>query len=208
MGEIKITCARLGMMGTNCYLTYDEDLKETVIIDPGDNGAFLAASIENMGLKPAAIFLTHAHFDHIGAVKELKEKYDIPIYIHRMDVKMLEDPDLNMSKSLSVALGDKDVILDGGETIDISGMEFTVIHTPGHTPGGICFYLKDENVLFAGDTLFRFSWGRTDFPGGSEEALMDSIRTKLLTLPPETVVYPGHEGATTISNERITHGLE
>ena len=208
MGEIKISCARVGMIGTNCYLVYDEDLKETVIIDPGDNAAFLAASIGNMGLKPAAIFLTHAHFDHIGAVRELKDKYDIPIYIHRLDVKMLEDPEFNLSGYLSVELTENDVILEGGETIGIGGMVFKVIATPGHTPGGICFYMEKENILFSGDTLFRFSWGRTDFPGGSESTLMESIRKKLLILPEQTVVYPGHEGATTIRNEKITHGME
>lgn len=206
MGEIKINCAKVGMIGTNCYLVYDEDLKETVIIDPGDNGAFLVASIDRMGLKPVAIFLTHAHFDHIGAVKELRERYDLPVYIHSLDRKMLEDPDINMSGSISIELTDRDVLLEGGETLNVGGMEFKVIATPGHTPGGTCYYMENENILFAGDTMFRFSWGRTDFPGGSERDLMESIRTKLLPLPEETIVYPGHEGPTSIKNERMTHG--
>lgn len=207
MGEIRVSCAKVGMIGTNCYMVFDEDVKETVIIDPGDNGAFLGASIDSMGLKPAAIFLTHAHFDHIGAVKELKERYGIPIYVNRLDVKMLEDPDLNMSGNISLTPGEDDVILDGGETVNVAHMEFKVISTPGHTPGGTCFYMEKEKILFSGDTIFRFSWGRTDFPGGSEKALMDSIHSLLNELPDETVIYPGHEGATSVKNEKITHGL-
>ena len=207
MGKVNINCARVGMIGTNCYLVYDEDIKETVIIDPGDNAAFLANSIDNMGLKPVAIFLTHAHFDHIGGVPELREKYDLPIYVNKLDVDMLAKPALNMGTT-SVVLTGKDVQLEGGEKITVGGMDFEVIATPGHTPGGTCFYMESENVLFAGDTMFRFSWGRTDFPGGSEKALMESIRTKLLPLPEETVVYPGHEGATSIKNERITHDYQ
>lgn len=204
MGKMKFTCVHVGMLPTNCYIGANEETKEAVIIDPGDNAAFLANCMDGMGLDLKAILLTHAHFDHILAVPELKAKYDVPIYVSRLDAPMLSDADLNLG-GVEIQLSDDDVLLDGGEVLNIAGMEFQVIATPGHTPGGLCFYLEDDKVLFAGDTMFRYSWGRTDFPGGSEEALMSSIREKLLPLPEDTMVYPGHEGATRIGDERKLH---
>ena len=194
------------MLQTNCYLVSNEKSKTCIIVDPGDNAEFIAGCVENLGVVPAAIFLTHAHADHIQAVPELKEKYKVPLYVHEEDVKMLENVSLNLGR-LAIKLDSGDVRLKGNEQLDIGEMRIKVIHTPGHTPGGVCYYFEDEGILLAGDTMFRCSWGRTDFPGGSEEALMDSIRTKLLVLPADTVVYPGHEGATTIENERRVHGV-
>jgi len=150
-------------------------------------------------------FLTHAHLDHIGAVPELKAQFGLPVYVSSLDEPMLGDASLNMG-TVEVQLDDSDVRLEGGEVLHVAGLDFRVIATPGHTPGGVCYYIETENVLFAGDTMFRYSWGRTDFPGGSEQALMTSIREKLLPLPPETIVYPGHEGATRIGDERRMHG--
>lgn len=204
MGKFSINCARVGMIGTNCYLLYDEDLKEAIIVDPGDNAAFLAGSIDNLELKPVAILLTHGHFDHIGAVNELKDRYDIPLYVSKKDAEMIQNPNMNMG-GISVKVTEKDVLLEGCEEFELGGINFKVIATPGHTPGGLCYYISSEDVLLSGDTMFRYSWGRTDFPGGSAVDLMNSIKEKLLPLPEETVVYPGHEGATTIKNERITH---
>lgn len=201
---IRINCIRVGMLQTNCYIVYDEEIKEAVIIDPGDNAAFLANCIDSMGLNATAILLTHAHMDHIQAIPELKEKYDLPLYVGEKDVPMLKDKYLNMGNT-SIELDEKDTALKDKDIVNIAGMEFQVISTPGHTPGGVCYYLEKENVLFSGDTLFRFSWGRTDFPGGSERDLMDSIRNKLLPLPEDTIVYPGHEGATRIGDERKLH---
>ena len=204
MGQIKVNCARVGAIGTNCYIVGTEASKEIVVIDPGDNAQLIGNYIENNGLELKAILLTHAHFDHIGGVPELKERFAVPVYVHELDEPMLADKRKNMGMT-EYKLRDDDVRLKDGDVINIAGMEFEVIHTPGHTPGGVCYYIKSENVLFAGDTMFRFSYGRTDFPGGSFTDLMKSIKEKLLPLPEETTVYPGHEGATNIANERITH---
>ena len=205
MGAIKLNCIRVGMLSTNCYLVYDDVLKQAIITDPGDNAAFIEACMKQLGLTPVAIFLTHAHADHIQAVPELKEKFGVPVYVNEKDVIMLEHSAYSMG-SVEVKLKDEDVRLQGGETLNVGGMEIKVIATPGHTPGGTCYYFEKAGFLLAGDTMFRCSWGRTDFWGGSERDLMESIRTKLLPLPEETVVYPGHEGATTIANERRVHG--
>lgn len=203
-GKITVRCARVGIIGTNCYILYDEDVKEAILIDPGDNAQFLIRSIKEAGLKPVAILLTHAHFDHIGAVSEIRGSFDIPIYVGEKDKDMLADGNMNMG-GFTVSLNEKDIILKGGESLHIAGIDIDVISTPGHTKGGLCFYIKDANILFSGDTMFRYSWGRTDFPGGNAKELMDSIHDKLLPLPEETVVYPGHEGMTDIRTERITH---
>ena len=205
MGELKINCARVGMIGTNCYLIHDADTKECIIVDPGDNAAFIERGIEGLGVKPVAVLLTHAHYDHIGALPEIKEKYNIPVYIHEKDVPMLENRMLNMG-NIEIRLTEDDAVLKGGEELDLLGRRVQVIHTPGHTPGGVCYYFPDEKMLISGDTMFRFSWGRSDFPGGSEAELMASLREKLLPLPEDTMVFPGHEGATMIGDERRLHG--
>ena len=204
MGLLKINCARVGMIGTNCYLISDEDSKEAIIVDPGDNAAFIERGVESLGIRPVAIFLTHAHYDHIGALPEIKEKYQVPVYIHEGDVPMLADRRLNMG-NVEMKLAADDVVLHGEEELETAGHRIKVIHTPGHTPGGVCYYFPDDSILISGDTLFRFSWGRSDFPGGDEAALMASIRQKLLPLPEDTMVFPGHEGATRIGDERKLH---
>ena len=201
---VRLQCVRVGMFQTNCYIVYDEEKKEGIIVDPGDNGDYLKGCIEGLEITPAAILLTHAHLDPIGAVEDLKSAYNIPFYVGEADVAMLKDPRLNMG-GFSIELGEGDRALKDGEILSLAGMEIEVIATPGHTPGGVSFYFKNEGFLLSGDTLFRYSWGRTDFPGGSERQLMQSIREKLLPLPAETLVYPGHEGATTIKAERAVH---
>ncbi|MGI6072973.1 MAG: MBL fold metallo-hydrolase [Lachnospiraceae bacterium] len=207
MGEIRINCVKVGMLATNCYLVYDEDEKRAVVCDPGDNAEFIADCVEKLGLEAEAIFLTHAHMDHIQAVDELKEKYAVPVYVHEADEPMLKSTSYNMGCKV-ITLTDEDVRLKGGEVLNIGKMEIHVIHTPGHTPGGVCYYFPAGGFLLSGDTMFRYSWGRTDFPGGSERDLMKSIREKLLPLPEETIVYPGHEGATKIGDERRVHRYE
>lgn len=206
MGNISISCIRVGMLQTNCYVIYDEDVKEAVVVDPGDGADFIASCLEDMELKPVAILLTHAHMDHIQAVPELKKAWKVPLYVHKDDVPMLENGELNLGR-LSVKTEADDVILSGDEKLSLGQMDIKVIHTPGHTPGGVCYYFEKDKILISGDTMFYCSWGRTDFPGGSERDLMDSIREKLLPLPEDVKVYPGHEGATTIGNERRMHGF-
>ena len=205
--SIKLDCIRVGMLETNCYMVYDEFRKEAIITDPGDNAAFIEECAKERDVKPVAIFLTHAHADHILALEELRDHYDIPVYLHEADVPMLSDGRKNLGGQ-SISLREKDVQLKGGETLLIGDMRIEVMHTPGHTPGGTCYYFPEANFVLAGDTMFFRSWGRTDFPGGDENALMKSIWEKLLPLPEETTVFPGHDRATDIKSERRMHGYK
>ena len=156
-----------------------------------------------------AILLTHGHFDHVGAVKALKERYpQVPVMIGALDEELLLEPE-RVYKGMLSRIPDSlhlkaDRLLSDGDEIDVNGMHFTVIATPGHTPGSGCYYLEDNEILFSGDTLFHGSRGRTDFPGGSESEIMKSIREKLLKkLPDETAVLPGHNDSTTIGTEKV-----
>ena len=203
--SIKLDCIRVGMLETNCYMVYDEFRKEAIITDPGDNAAFIEECVKERDVKPVAIFLTHAHADHILALEDLRDFYDIPVYVHEADVPWLADGNKNLG-GISISLKEKDVQLKGGETLLIGGMRIEVLHTPGHTPGGTSYYFPDGYFVLAGDTMFFRSWGRTDFPGGDEKTLMASIREKLLPLPEETTVFPGHDRATDIMSERRMHG--
>lgn len=188
---------------TNCYLVKNEENDEGFIIDPGGSALKISRCVEQMGMTPKAILLTHGHFDHIGAVDELRDRYDIKLYVSEEESKFMQ----NYNNNLSVFFGEgmivkPDITIHDGEELEIAGIKMKFILTPGHTPGSGCFYVEDEGVLFSGDTLFCMSRGRTDFPGGSEREIIDSIRNKLLVLPGETVVLAGHNEQTTINNEK------
>ena len=153
---------------------------------------------------PKAILLTHGHFDHIGAVNQLKERYNIPVIVGAKEEKVLTDSRMNLSSMFGEPVkvnGDK--FLEDGENFQVAGFDIQYILTPGHTPGSGCFYIEEEQVLFSGDTLFQASRGRTDFPGGSESDIIKSIKNKLLVLPGETEVYPGHMNITNIDREKV-----
>ena len=180
--KMKLVELHLGPIRTNCYLVIQKEKKEALIIDPGDGAATVAAKLTEEGVTPKAILLTHGHRDHIGAVPELRKHYGIPVYVGAEDQEMLGDADKDQ--------------------LELAGFSIQVFHTPGHTPGGCCFYFPEEQVLFSGDTLFCGSVGRTDFPGGSSSALVTSVRRLLKELPAETEVYPGHENDTSIEQER------
>lgn len=196
----------LGRVGTNCYLVMNEETKETIIIDPADQGDKISEKIEEMGGVPVAILLTHGHFDHVLAADELREKYEIKIYANKKEVNTLMDTKLNMS-----GMGGKkssyeaDILIQDNEKLHLAGMDVQVIWTPGHTPGGTCFYFEKDKVLFSGDTLFQHSVGRTDFPGGSMSSLVRGIKEKLFLLEDDVRVFPGHMGATTIGDERVNN---
>lgn len=193
----------VGEIFTNCYLVKNEKTKEGFIVDPGGDAYKLVAHIGNMDMKPKAILLTHGHCDHIGAVMELKEKYGIDVYASTIEEELLGDTRLNLSGWMGMNVAIKaDKYLKDGEIINIAGFDIKFILTPGHTKGSGCFYIEDEKVLFSGDTLFCMSRGRTDFPGGSEREIIDSIKNKLLTLPGDTTVLPGHNEETSIEYER------
>jgi len=192
-----------GSLDEHIYLLGADGTTDTVVIDPGEAQPALDALAQD-GRKCVAILLTHGHFDHIGGVRALKEKFNAAIYIHEADAGMLKSNRM----SLAVLTGglvnpaEPDVLLHGGETLDLAGLHLDVIHTPGHTKGGICFALKNERKLFVGDTLFLEGSGRTDFPGGSEKELYHSIADKLFPLEGDFDVYCGHEEDTTLEYER------
>ena len=200
----KLLELHLGPIRTNCYLMMRTDKKEALIIDPGDGAAAVAAKLTEEGVTPKAILLTHGHRDHIGAVPELRKHYGIPVYVGEADQEMLGSADKNLSSGLfgEPLTMQADKLLKDGDQLELAGFSIRVFHTPGHTPGGCCFYFPEEKVLFSGDTLFCGSVGRTDFPGGSSSALRTSVRRLLKELPGDTEVYPGHEGDTSIEQER------
>lgn len=192
----------VGPFASNCYIVGAESNKEGMIIDPGAEANKILGKVEDLGLEIKFIVLTHAHIDHIGALKEVKDATDAEFAVHTDDAKSLQ-----MKPPAYVAPffppknpPPPDRLLKGGDSIDIGDLRFLVLHTPGHSPGCIC--LLGEGVVFSGDTLFNFGIGRTDFPGGSYSQIMDSIHTKLMILPDNTIVYPGHGPDTTIGTER------
>ena len=202
---IKYARATVGPIQTNCYFVFDDEEKKAVIVDPADEPDYLAGCLDKLGVSLCAILLTHGHFDHIQAVPALKEKFHVPVYVHEADEEMLKDPAMFGMTSVKIFLKEDDVRLCGGETIAFPGMSFKVFHTPGHTPGSVCYYMENEDILLSGDTMFFHSWGRTDFPGGSEKQIFESIRQKLLPLPENTLVLPGHNSETSIGEERKIH---
>ncbi len=193
----------VGSLESNCYLVADEESKEAIIIDPGAEGEKIRRLIEKGELVPAYIVNTHGHIDHIGANGYLKEKLgDIRISIHPADAQMLIDPLQNLSSfaGQSNPSPAADLMLEDSYEIKLGKLSLKVVHSPGHTPGGIC--LVTEGKVFTGDTLFAGSVGRTDLPGGSMDSLQRAIREKLLTLPDETIIYPGHGPHSTIGREK------
>lgn len=200
--EIK-TCV-LGRVGTNCYLVYNKATKEAVIVDPADDGAQIADKCRELGLSPAAILLTHGHFDHIMAAEDVRQEFNIKIYASVIEDAMLSDPGLNLSGGFTgVQVGfHGDELLKDGDRLDLIGFQWLVMETPGHTTGSVCYYVPEEQVVFAGDTLFNGSFGRTDLPTGSSRQIVASIFDKVFALPEDTVVYPGHGDATSIGYEK------
>lgn len=204
---LRIEWMTLGAVGTNCYFLVHDETRETILVDPADRVEMICRKAVDEDLTLKAIFLTHGHGDHILAVNDLKKKFQIPVYACKMEEELLSDPQLNLSQDLfgySVSVK-PDVLVNDGEEIEEAGMKFQVFHTPGHTPGGCCYYQKEEKALFSGDTLFCGSVGRTDFPGGSMTQLVRSVREKLLVLPEDVTVYPGHGEATTIKFEKYNN---
>ena len=196
----------MGEFETNCYVVRtDGSTADCLLIDTGLEVTGLLDFLRRNKLNPAALILTHGHIDHIAGVDELRRRFpDIKIYIHKLDAELLSDAVGNLSfmTGLSMTADPADVGLEEGDVIDQAGIKLKVVHTPGHTPGGICLYAKQDGVIFVGDTLFAGSVGRTDFPTGNTRQLIQSIKDKLLILPAETKVYPGHGPETTIAAEK------
>ena len=204
MAKIMIRSVTVSECYTNCYICMNKDTKEGFIVDPGDDELKISVNVSRLEMIPKAILLTHGHFDHIGAVNKLKERYNIPVIVGAKEEKVLTDSRMNLSSMFGEPVkvnGDK--FLEDGENFQVAGFDIQYILTPGHTPGSGCFYIEEEQVLFSGDTLFQASRGRTDFPGGSESDIIKSIKHKLLVLPGETEVYPGHMNITNIDSEKV-----
>ncbi|MEC0227391.1 MBL fold metallo-hydrolase [Paenibacillus alba] len=200
---INIESFVLGPVGTNAYLLSDPETKKGIIIDPGMNPKSLIKKIADLDI--VAILLTHAHFDHIGGVDEIRKLKRCPVYIHDLEADWLTNPKKNGSArwpdlGVLIETDPAEFALDEGQTLEFLGIQLKVFHTPGHSPGSVSF-LYDKH-LFGGDVLFKLSVGRTDLPGGDNNTLLDSIQDKLFALDDDVIVYPGHGAKTTIGFER------
>ena len=207
------------MVGTNCYVVYNENTKECFVVDPAAPSAPLVEFIQTEGLQLQGILLTHGHFDHIMGIDTLRREWSVPVYASALEQKVLTDANVNLSVAYGAGYVFADAkFLEDGASLALAGYQIRMISTPGHTAGGCCYYIEEEEerkeiaeqieyieeeeVLFSGDTLFAGSVGRTDFPTGSMSTLVRSVKERLLSLPEDTQVYPGHMEATTIGFEK------
>ena len=204
MADLKIKRRVLSACSTNCYYVFREDADEIVVIDPGDSGETVYEDIKSLGFdKVAGILLTHGHGDHTGGALKLKELTGAKIYAHEAEAEILKDPVKNLSGWFGKAYGfEADEYFHDGQSFSMAGIDFKVIHTPGHTQGGCCYYDEEDMAMFCGDTIFNESVGRTDFYSGSASKLLNSIREKIMTLPDDTRLYSGHGEKTTVGYEK------
>ena len=201
--ELMVGGVVVGLFQENCYIIGSKQTGEAVCVDPGDEVDEIKALAREMRVKITKIACSHGHLDHIMAVRALKEETGAPFLLHQLDLEIARNMPAsawNMLQRRELPTPDPDAFLADGDDVEIPGISLKVIHTPGHTPGSICLYAP--GILFSGDTLFQGSIGRTDMPGGSFSQIMDSIITRLLELPDETIVRPGHMDQTTIGLER------
>ncbi|NYF80266.1 MBL fold metallo-hydrolase [Granulicella arctica] len=195
---------RVGLLQCNCSILGDETSGEAMVIDPGDDILRILSVLARHNLTVKQIVITHAHIDHIAGAQQLKRLTGAPIFYNQLDLPLVKMMDVQAGW-LDIPIPEvapPDDSLHDGQTIAISGINGTILHTPGHTEGSVCLHLPEQNLLLAGDTLFAGSVGRTDLPGGNARALIDSIHAKLMPLPDSTIVVPGHGGNTTIGYER------
>ena len=201
----KMSSVTIGPVATNCYTIINEESKEAILIDVSGNPERLLAAVKEAGAKPVALLLTHAHFDHMDATDAVRAQYpDIEVIIGENDAPLLENPSLNLSYGFMgepVSVKADRTVSDGDE-LELIGIQIKCIEVPGHTIGGMCYYMPDLTSLFDGDTLFHGSIGRSDFPTGDGDALIENIATKLFVLPSDTRVFPGHDSETTIGWEK------
>ncbi len=203
MANLKIGRIVMGMCQTNCYFVYPEGKSEVILFDPADKGDYIYHSLRDKGFTVAAILLTHGHFDHIWGLEELKELSGAKVYAYEEEKEVCENASVNVSKGAGRPCEiTADEYVKDGATISVAGMSCQLIATPGHTKGSCCYYFEEEGILISGDTLFQESVGRTDLPTGSMSALVRSVKEKLMVLPADVKVYPGHGESTTIGYEK------
>ena len=193
----------VGPVQENTYIIYNNQ-NEAIVIDPGSEGRRIIQALESLKVRPLAVLLTHAHFDHIGAVDDVREKYNIPLYVHKKEADWLSDIKKNGSKYFGQSITAKTashILTNQDNTLKIGSFSFEVLTTPGHSPGSVSYYHKSSGAVFSGDALFAGSIGRTDLHGGDQDVLINSIHEKLLNLPEETVVLSGHGPETTVGME-------
>ena len=199
---IKVNYRALGMLSTNCYVVENPDSQKVLIVDPGDSPLEIERQIDEIDGDPEAILLTHGHFDHMLAADALRKKYHIPVYVHEKEQHLLGDPKENLSGLWSKPYTmQADKTVKEGDVLHLADFEIHVLATPGHTAGGVCYYIPAEKALFSGDT-FCESYGRYDFPTSSGRELIASVKRLLKELPGDVTVYPGHNDETTIEHEK------
>lgn len=202
MADIDIKTLVVGPLDVNCYIVWDKETGDGVVVDPGGHADMIAEEVKSLGVKTAYIIDTHGHFDHVGGNGELAELLSVKVAIHAEDTHMIEG-----ASAQSAFYGHPIEDLPAPEvtladSIDAGSLAIKVLHTPGHTPGGVCLYVEAAGILITGDTLFAGSIGRSDLPGGDHETLLASIKKEILPLPDDVRVFPGHGGSSTVSEER------
>jgi hydroxyacylglutathione hydrolase len=204
---MELLCIVVGPFEVNCYLYWDPGSGDGVIIDPGFDAQRIEAAVDNAGFVPRAVLLTHGHGDHIAAVEDIKNRFEIPVYVGNGEQELLANPSANVSAFLGVPIvaPEPDHLVEDEQVIRIGSLTLRVLMTPGHTVAGVCYLDEAEGRLFCGDTLFAGGIGRTDLPGGSLRTLLESIRTKILRLPDQVICYPGHGPHTTVGTERVSN---
>lgn len=204
MGAIKVTKLEVGMLGTNCYLVFDDDVKEGYVIDPGADARGITDAVTRSGMKPLGILCTHGHMDHVGAVGKVAETLRVPVFIPRGDSSAITGTlkGLRRLESLVVSKPDGVELLEGGEVLTFGSHSLKVARTPGHTTGSVSFVTEDRESIFCGDLVFQGSVGRTDLRGGSFDELVDAVKREVWVLPDSASIYPGHGPATTVGAEK------
>lgn len=206
---LHLRCFTLGHFETNCYLLWTEGSTSCWLIDASFDPRAMIDEVQNLGLTPKHLLLTHAHCDHIAGIPEVLRAWTPKprVSVHPAETAWLTDPVLNLSGfgGMPISTVPPDDLLSPGDSLSLNGYTFNVLHTPGHSPGGVSFYCAQANIVISGDALFAGSIGRTDFPGSDHNTLLAAIRTQLYTLPPNTKVCPGHGPPTTIAREMMSN---